>query len=141
MPHPQGLDLGNVLQQVETIRGQRATNALSQQTFDQNVLAQQGSNQFNALLQQHFANPTQQSFNAIAAVSPETASQIQGLTSTQQAQTLEQQKIEQQNAQVAVAGATNLIKSANPKKFAEIASFNNCGTVSIPVMFKPLINA
>ena len=121
MAHGQGLDLANVLQNVETIRGSRLQNQLSQQTLQANTLAQQGSNQFNALLQQHFANPTQQSFNAIAAVSPEAASQIQGLTSTQQTQTLQQQKIEQQNAQVAVAGATNLVKSADPATFAKIA--------------------
>lgn len=116
-----GLNLGNVLQQVETIRGQRAVNALNQQTLQANTLAQQGSNQFNALLQQHFANPTEQSFNAIAAVNPEVAAQLQGLETTALTQQTEQQSIDKTNAQVAVAGAKNLINSADPVTFLKIA--------------------
>jgi hypothetical protein len=72
-------------------------------------------------LQQYFANPTEQSFNAIAAVNPEVASKIQGLETTSLAQTSAQQGIDTTNAKIAVKGATNLINSANPKRFAEIA--------------------
>jgi hypothetical protein len=117
----QVFDLGNVLSTAENIQGTRLQNQQRQQTFDANVLAQKAGVQFNALLQQHFANPTEQSFNAIAAVNPEVASKIQGLETTSLAQTSAQQGIDTTNAKIAVKGATNLINSANPKRFAEIA--------------------
>ena len=117
----QVFDLGNVLSTAENIQGARLQNQQRQQTFDANVLAQKAGVQFNALLQQHFANPTEQSFNAIAAVNPEVASKIQGLETTSLAQTSAQQGIDITNAKIAVKGATNLINSANPKRFAEIA--------------------
>jgi hypothetical protein len=117
----QVFDLGNVLSTAENIQGARLQNQQRQQTFDANVLAQKAGVQFNALLQQHFANPTEQSFNAIAAVNPEVASKIQGLETTSLAQTSAQQGIDTTNAKIAVKGATNLINSANPKRFAEIA--------------------
>tara|TARA_R110000822_G_scaffold292034_1_gene414020 strand:+ start:373 stop:1578 length:1206 start_codon:yes stop_codon:yes gene_type:complete len=117
----QVFDLGNVLSTAENIQGARLENQQRQQTFDTNVLAQKAGVQFNALLQQHFANPTEQSFNAIAAVNPEVASKIQGLETTSLAQTSAQQGIDTTNAKIAVKGATNLINSADPKRFAEIA--------------------
>ena len=115
MAHGQGLDLGNVLQQVETIKGSRLQNQLSQQTFDTNVLAQQGSNQFNALLQQHIANPTEQSLNAIAAVNPQAASQLQGLVSGQQGIEVQQRKFEQQDAERTIKALNEVINSKSPK--------------------------
>jgi uncharacterized protein YpuA (DUF1002 family) len=64
----QVFDLGNVLSTAENIQGARLQNQQRQQTFDANVLAQDVAKQQNVLLQQYFANPTEQSFNAIAAV-------------------------------------------------------------------------
>jgi hypothetical protein len=117
----QVFDLGNVLSTAENIQGARLQNQQRQQTFDANVLAQDVAQRQNVLLQQYFANPTEQSFNAIAAVNPEVASKIQGLETTSLAQTSAQQGIDTTNAKIAVKGATNLINSANPKRFAEIA--------------------
>ena len=117
----QVFDLGNVLSTAENIQGARLQNQARQQTFDANVLAQDVAQQQNVLLQQYMANPTPEIFNAIAASSPELASKIQGLETTSLAQTVEQQGIDKTNAKIAVAGATNLINSANPKMFAMIA--------------------
>jgi len=114
MPHQQGLDLGNVLQQVENIRGQRVQNQLGQQTLQSNILAQQGSNQFNALLQQHIANPTPQTLNAIAAVNPQIAGQLQGV----QAQ---QREFEREDAQRTIAGIDQVLNSASPRRMAQIS--------------------
>lgn len=108
------LDLGNVLQQVESIRGARVQNQLGQQQIQGNVLAQRGSNQFNELLQQHFANPSEQSFNAIAAANPEVASQLLGLQT-------EQQQIQQVEAQRSVAAADAVLRSASPKALVKSA--------------------
>ena len=117
----QVFDLGNVLSTAQNIQGARLQNQARQQTFDANVLAQDVAQQQNVLLQQYMANPTPEIFNAIAASSPELASQIQGLETTSLAQTVEQQGIDKTNATIAVKGATNLINSADPKRFAEIA--------------------
>jgi hypothetical protein len=124
----QVFDLGNVLSTAQNIQGARLQNQARQQTFDANVLAQDVAQQQNVLLQQYMANPTPEIFNAIAASSPDLASKIQGLETTSLAQTSAQQGIEKEtfrvnkeNAVIAVKGATNLINSADPKRFAEIA--------------------
>jgi len=114
MAHGQGLDLGNVLQQVETIKGSRLQNQLSQQTFDTNVLAQQGSNQFNALLQQHIANPTPETLNAIAAVDPRVAGQLQGVQ-------VQQREFEREDARKTIVGIDQVLNSASPKRMAQIS--------------------
>ena len=109
----QVFDLGNVLSTAENIQGARLQNQQRQQTFDTNVLAQKAGVQFNALLQQHFANPTEQSFNAIAAVNPEVASKIQGLETTSLAQTSAQQEIDLATKKNQVLEAKQIIKDAN----------------------------
>lgn len=119
MPHG-GLHLGNVLQQAETIKGQRLQNQLGQQRFDVNALTQDVASQQNALLQQ-FLQSGGQDQSAFNALSPDVQSRILSNQQAQQGLESGQQEIEQRNAQVAVAGATNLVASADPKKFAEIA--------------------
>lgn len=106
------LNLGNVLQQVENIRGSRLQNQLSQQTFDTNVLAQRGSNRFNELLQGFVGGDTDS--NALIAADPARAKQF---FSIQQ----QQQDIQKQEALVSVNAAKSVLVSKSPKALVKSA--------------------
>lgn len=109
----QVFDLGNVLSTAENIQGARLQNQARQQTFDANVLAQNVAQQQNMLLQQYMANPRPEILNAIAASSPELASQIQGLELTELELESEQQGIDLATKENQVLEAKQTIKDAN----------------------------
>lgn len=109
----QVFDLGNVLSTAENIQGARLQNQARQQTFDANVLAQDVAQRQNVLLQQYMANPRPEILNAIAASSPELASQIQGLELTELELKSEQQGIDLATKENQVLEAKQTIKDAN----------------------------
>ena len=109
----QVFDLGNVLSTAENIQGARLQNQARQQTFDANVLAQDVAQQQNVLLQQYMANPRPEILNAIAASSPELASQIQGLELTELELKSKQQGIDLATKKNQVLDAKQIIKDAN----------------------------
>lgn len=109
----QVFDLGNVLSTAENIQGARLQNQARQQTFDANVLAQDAAAQRNVLLQQYMADPRPENLNAIAASSPELASQIRGLELTDLDIESKQQGIDLATKENQVLEAKQTIKNAN----------------------------
>ena len=109
----QVFDLGNVLSTAENIQGARLQNQARQQTFDANVLAQDVAQRQNVLLQQYMANPRPEILNAIAASSPELASQIRGLELTDLDIESKQQGIDLATKENQVLEAKQTIKDAN----------------------------
>lgn len=74
-------DLGNVLSNVESIKGMRLQNQLGQQQLDaKNMLIQQRA-QFSPLYNNFLQNPTQEAFNELASASPQLAQEALGMVS------------------------------------------------------------
>lgn len=106
------LNLGNILSQVETIKGQRQQNALLGQQFDARDLAGTRENEQNVLLQRFLAGD-QSAFNALA---PDVQQQIRAGQLQEQQLATGERKANQEEAGILVRGADSILASASPKK-------------------------
>lgn len=113
----QGIDLGNILNTAEIIKGNRLQNQLSQQTLDANVLAQDQSRQQNALLQAYMSGDD----SVLNMLSPENQKVAYDLAQAQQDLYAGQRAIEREEAETSYRGSKAILASENPKAFAMAA--------------------
>ncbi len=121
MPDFKPFDLGNVLSQAETIRGQRSQNVLAQQRIDAGDRLKKREAAFNPLFQEFLAGgenaPT---LNELAAVDPEKTAQIQSFLTEQQefgeAKNEIAREKQQREADENVKAALFVQRSDSPKK-------------------------
>lgn len=119
------LDLGNVLTQAETIKGQRASNVLAQQNIDAGEALKRRAAQFNPLFQQFLqGGENAPTLNELAAVDPDKTAQIQSFLAEQQEFNQARNDIalarEQEKFQILFKEARFVARSSSPKRAAEV---------------------